>query len=59
MSAKRSKLLESIDLSLEDAATIDLAMCAFCDLQLVSRLSCARISERLDNVILYGIQSYE
>lgn len=59
MSEKKSNLLESLDLSLEDAATLDLMSVVLCDLRLLSRVSSAQISDRLDNVILYGIQSYE
>jgi hypothetical protein len=49
--------MQAIDLSLEDAAAIDLANVVFCELRLLSRTSCARISDRLDNILLYEIQS--
>jgi hypothetical protein len=57
MSGKKSNLIETTDLNVADAVCIDLMNVVLCDLRLLSRISCAQISERLDNIVLFEIQS--
>lgn len=50
MSEKTNNIVEIIDIN--GAACIDLLMVVFCELRLLSRISCARISDQLDDIIL-------
>lgn len=50
MSEKTNNIVEIIDIN--GALRIDLAIVVFCELRLLSRVSCAQMSERLDYIVL-------
>lgn len=53
MSEKTSKLAKIIDIN--GALRIDLVIVVFCELRLLSRISCARMSERIDHIVMQQV----